>query len=401
LISLGTGLERAGCKALLVVAHSSRDPDLAPFVRGAHLGTGLLIAPRRGRPRLGFVTPMEREEAAATGLPLLPPEALDVARWQRGGASPAAFLAATAARALQLCGLAPGRLALAGRFAAGVVRAACAELERDGWSFVDGNELVRRARRRKAAWEVEEARRAAAGAVAALRRVAALLGAAGVRRGELWLEGERLKPRRLRREIGRVLGERGLEQPEGAIVAAGSEAAVPHNQGDPERTLRAGESLVVDLFPKGLLYADCTRTLCVGEPGPALAAAHAAVETALRRARAAARPGVRAWSLQEAACRLLARRGYATPITHPGTTIGYVHGLGHGVGHELHEYPSFRPEAGADGVLERGDLFTLEPGLYDPAAGWGVRLEDLLRMGRTASEPLTPLPYALDPRAWV
>jgi Xaa-Pro aminopeptidase len=110
---------------------------------------------------------------------------------------------------------------------------------------------------------------------------------------------------------------------------------------------------------------------------------------------------VRAWSLQEAACRLLARRGYATPISHPGTTSGYVHGLGHGVGHELHEYPSFRPESAEDGVLRRGDLFTLEPGLYEPAAGWGVRLEDLCRMGAAAPELLTPLPYALDPRAWV
>jgi Xaa-Pro aminopeptidase len=175
---------------------------------------------------------------------------------------------------------------------------------------------------------------------------------------------------------------------------------VPHNQGDAHRPLRAGEALVVDLFPKGLLYADCTRTFCVGEPPPALRAAHAAVEKALRRAHAGCRPGALGSSLQEAACRQLARRGYPTPISHPGTTVGYVHGLGHGVGHELHEYPSFRARAGEDGVLQRGDVFTLEPGLYDPAAGWGVRLEDLCRLAGDRLENLTPLPYALDPRAW-
>ena len=45
-------------------------------------------------------------------------------------------------------------------------------------------------------------------------------------------------------------------------------------------------------------------------------------------------------------------------------------------------------------------VFTLEPGLYDPQAGYGVRLEDLCDLGGTGLEILTDLPYALDPRAW-
>ena len=81
---------------------------------------------------------------------------------------------------------------------------------------------------------------------------------------------------------------------------------------------------------------------------------------------------------------------------------GYVHGLGHGVGYELHELPSFRRSAGdAEGTFETGDLFTLEPGLYDPEGGWGVRLEDLCRLAPAGVENLTPAPYALDPRAWI
>jgi Xaa-Pro aminopeptidase len=44
---------------------------------------------------------------------------------------------------------------------------------------------------------------------------------------------------------------------------------------------------------------------------------------------------------------------------------------------------------------------TLEPGLYEPAAGgFGVRLEDLALLTHDALENLTPLPYELDPRAW-
>ena len=63
--------------------------------------------------------------------------------------------------------------------------------------------------------------------------------------------------------------------------------------------------------------------------------------------------------------------------------------------------PSFQRIAGErEGTLEIGDLFTLEPGLYDPQAGWGLRLEDLCRLGPAGVENLTPAPYALDPRAW-
>jgi Xaa-Pro aminopeptidase len=233
-----------------------------------------------------------------------------------------------------------------------------------------------------------------------MRAVAALLAAATTTHGELWLEGERLRAARLRRAVAVTLAAQGLEQPEGNIVAAGADGGVPHTSGGDERVLRAGESIVVDLYPKGLLFADCTRTFCVGRAPAALVDAHATVREVLAAAHATALPGERGWTMQEAACERLAERGWPTPITQPGTTRGYVHGLGHGVGFELHEYPSFRRHAGAEGTLGVGDVFTLEPGLYDPDAGFGVRLEDLVTLGNDGPENLTPLPYDLDPRAW-
>ena len=103
-----------------------------------------------------------------------------------------------------------------------------------------------------------------------------------------------------------------------------------------------------------------------------------------------------------AVCEAFTARGYATPLSEPGTLQGYVHGLGHGVGFELHESPSFKRHAEEEGRLEIGDVLTLEPGLYDPdpATGFGIRLEDLVHLDE-APENLTPLPYDLDPRAWV
>lgn len=398
--SLRDLLSELSARALLVVAASSRDPYLAPFIGPARLGHAFVVAPAAGPTRLGFLTPMERGEAATSGLPLLTPEALDAPRWMRDGAKAHDLLAGVISRALHLCELAPGTLALAGGVSAGRMRAACALLEREGWSFVPGEPVVQWLGKPKPAAALAELQRVAAGTMAAMRRVAALLAVAEDRAGELWLGAERLRVGRLRAEVAQVLAAHALEQPESGFLAPAEEGALPHSAGSEERVLRPGESLIVDLFPCGRLFADCTRTFCVGEPPPVLAAAHRAVAGALQLAREQARAGTRGWAIQEAVCAHFNAAGWETPITHPSTPRGYVHGLGHGVGYELHEFPSFRQHAGEEGMLEVGDVFTLEPGLYDPEAGWAVRLEDLHHLGSEGLEILTPLPYALDPRAW-
>lgn len=408
----GKLLAERDCRALLVVAGSSQDPDLAPFVGPVHLGRSFLVLPADGEGpgggTLGYLTTMERDEATATGLPLIHPADLDIEALAREHAEPALFWGALLRRALAHAAIPPGRVALAGHLGAGRAVAFAPVLEAAGWPLVDGHEVVRLLRKRKREHDLAAIRAAAAGTVTAFRRVADVLAAtepAGTAASgsgtALVFEGEPLTVGRLRAEIFRVLSAHGLEQPEGNLVAPAEEGAVPHSTGTDSRVLRAGESLVVDLFPRGRLFADCTRTFCVGEPPEALAAAHRLVLEALRRAREAARPGVAGWDLQEAACELFEEHGYATPVSEPGTDAGYVHNLGHGVGYELHEYPSFRRETGPEGVLEAGDVVTLEPGLYSPEERYGVRLEDLVVLGDDGiAEDLTPLPYDLDPRAW-
>jgi Xaa-Pro aminopeptidase len=382
---LGGELEAAGCRALLVIASSSADPDLAPFVGEAHLGESFLVA-RRGDeepPYLGYLTAMERREAAATGCRCLTPSLLGLAELLDRGLPPAELWAELLRRGLEAAAVEPGTVAVAGRPGAGALLAAARSLGEAGWELVDGSAVARRLRKRKSAAELAAARRAAAATVAALDRVAELLAAAAPRAAELWLRGERLTAGRLRAEVAAVLARGGLEQPEGNILAAGADSAVPHSRGADDRVLRAGESIIVDLFPRRRLFADCTRTFALAE--------------AYRGSRA----GASGWELQSRTCAGFEAAGYATVVQDPETVRGYVHGLGHGVGYELHELPSFRRSAAAgEGSLAVGDLFTLEPGLYDPGAGWGVRLEDLCRLGPDGVENLTPAPYALDPRAW-
>ena len=68
---------------------------------------------------------------------------------------------------------------------------------------------------------------------------------------------------------------------------------------------------------------------------------------------------------------------------------GYVmpHNLGHGIGLYIHEKPFLR--AKVDPVkLEKGMVFTIEPGVYDPVLG-GVRLENDYLITDNGYEKLT------------
>jgi Xaa-Pro aminopeptidase len=408
-------LRDARADALLVLGTSSRDPDLLPFAGSARLGECFVVARADGGSWLGYHSRLDRGEAAATGMRLLDPATLQVGEALRGRGGPGAELARSLRVALARAGVSGGRVALAGRYPTGGLAEALARLRRHGFGFVSGHRALLRLRRPKVGAEREEIRQVAAVTARAFLRVAAVLreaAAATARPGsrrrsppaagaELAWRREPLTVAALRREIAATLAAAGLEEPEGNLIAPGRQGSVPHNAGEPSTVLRAGEPVVVDLFPRRRLFADCTRTFCVGEPPAVLLAAHGAVLEALALAARRARAGTRGIAIQEEVCRHFERLGYATALRDRTATSGYVHGLGHGVGFEVHELPHFRREGAADeGTLARDDVFTLEPGLYDPEAGYGVRLEDLCLLEAGGLRNLTPLPYDLDPRAW-
>ncbi|MDX1632156.1 MAG: M24 family metallopeptidase [Thermoanaerobaculia bacterium] len=399
---LAAAVREADLDALLVLGSSAKEPDLAALLGPVHVHQSFVVARPDGRMHLGFLSPMEREEAEETGLELLTPERLQVRKYTKEETEEGMALAAIVDRGLAELGLGgPARLGVSGRPPLGEAWMVLEHLREEGWEIAPAGALLRSWRRRKSEWMVREVRRVADGARDALTRVAEMLAAAVPRKGELWLEEERLTVGRLRRAISRELAETGLSQPEGNIVAPGREGAVPHNAGRDPSVLRPGSSLIVDLYPRDALFADTTRTFCVGEPPTPLREAYEAVREALALAHRNLREEVSGWELQKRVCEYFVGEGYRTPVSHPGAVSGYVHGLGHGVGFELHEIPSFKENAGEEGMLRRGDLLTLEPGLYDPEEGFGVRLEDLVHLGPRGPELLTSMPYDLDPRAWL
>ena len=390
-------------EALLVLAGSSRDPDLLPFVGGARLGDACVVA-HGGVVLLAYFTTMEREEAAraeAGGVELIHPADFGMETLRRDGKTSEEILAAAVMAAFDRAGLVPGRVAVAGRPAAGAALAMAGTLEEGGWKPVSGRRVMLALRRTKTGSEIEGIAAAAGATVEAFESVARMLAGCSIRTGEeLWFAEERLTVARVKALAAQVFAGHGLEQPESSIAAPAEEGATGHSTGTPDRVLRAGESVVVDLFPRGLLFADCTRTFCVGEPPENLLRAHGLVLEALETSLEAVRPGVRGWTLHERVCRLFENAGFEVPDRNPGAQTGYFHLLGHGVGYELHELPSFRESGPGTEELRAGDVVTIEPGLYDPEAGWGVRLEDLVVVTENGMKNLTPLPYALDPAVW-
>lgn len=71
----------------------------------------------------------------------------------------------------------------------------------------------------------------------------------------------------------------------------------------------------------------------------------------------------------------------------------FTHRTGHGLGLEVHESPSIHKEN--DEIVQKGMLFTIEPGIYKLGPG-GVRIEDNIYIHEDGSvEVLTTFPKTL------
>ncbi len=289
--------------------------------------------------------------------------------------------------ALALCRLARvRRVAVPPGFALGIAR----ELEANGIrvDVIDG--VVLPGREVKSAAEKGKIEAMQDAAALAMKAAARILSRAGVdRRGRLLHGGRILTSERLRMEIHRVLLGRDC-MGFGTIAAGGRASSDPHEIG--RGALRAGEPIVVDIFPRGLehgYFGDLTRTFVKGDMPERVAGMIRAVLAARKAALAAIRPGRRCAAVHAAAVAELERRGYATRRDAGRAPEGFIHGLGHGVGLEIHERPSL--SAASKARLRAGQIVTVEPGLYYPDIG-GVRIEDTVAVTRTGCRILRPCP---------
>jgi Xaa-Pro aminopeptidase len=176
------------------------------------------------------------------------------------------------------------------------------------------------------------------------------------------------------------LAERGAEEVEGTIFAIGRDAGLPHSIGTPEDPIRLGRTIVFDIFPAeagGGYFYDFTRTWTLGYASPEAQRLYDEVRGVYDTVVDNIDLNVGFKEYQKLACEAFHKNGHDTPMHTEGVLeSGYVHSLGHGVGLNIHERPWSRHTLGDDHILRPGVVVTIEPGLYYPEKGLGVRIED-------------------------
>src|SRR5450631_3073615 len=147
-----------------------------------------------------------------------------------------------------------------------------------------------------------------------------------------------------------------------SIVGSGPNGAVLHWDKN-SRILQNGDLVVVDAAAEYGRYAsDVTRTYPVsGHFTAEQARVYRAVYQAQEDIFAAIKPGVSMAELQHVAEESLRRAGFLAD---------FIHGFGHFVGLDVHD------AGDTEKPIPVGAVFTVEPGVYLPAQGFGVRIED-------------------------
>lgn len=224
--------------------------------------------------------------------------------------------------------------------------------------------------------------------------------AAGIRVAERVLKASKVVGKRLKYE-GRTLTSEWLRMmidqaclSKGAvahntIVAGGKQACDPHEGG--HGPLKPNELIIVDVFPRVQAtgyHGDMTRTFLKGRASDAQSALVAAVRDAQLAALAKVKSGVSGGAVHGAALQVFEERGFITE-RRGEDFVGFIHGTGHGLGLEVHESP--RVSRGAP-RLRKGQVITIEPGLYYPEIG-GCRIEDVVRVTKEGSDMLSSLHY--------
>lgn len=167
------------------------------------------------------------------------------------------------------------------------------------------------------------------------------------------------------------------------MVLTGKNAASPH--GTPGLTkISKGDFVLFDLGVVMEGYcSDITRTVAYGEITKQQEEIYNTVLKGQLKSLETARPGVKCSDVDFAARNVIKEAGYGQY---------FPHRLGHGLGISVHEFPSLT--ATNPLLLEKGMVFTAEPGIYVPDVA-GVRIEDDVYVTADGIEILTKYPKEL------
>jgi Xaa-Pro aminopeptidase len=377
-------LQAKGLDAMLVTGPAQHNPAMYYMTGGGHLTLADVIK-KRGEEPILFHTPMEREEAAKMGMRIKNIDDYNFPHLLKKSGGD--FFEAVVERyglMLSDAGVSSGRMAVYGKVDAGAAHALFNAIEKrlpDLTIVGEYNDsTLMEAMATKDEIEIDRIRKMGRITTGVVGKVADFLSSQQVKDQVLvnkdgipWTVGD------VKRRINLWLAEEGAENPEGTIFAIGRDAAIPHSSGDPDSLLRLGQTIVFDIFPceaGGGYYYDFTRTWCLGFAADEVGALYEDVLSVYRQILGELVADTPCPDYQKRTCQLFEEMGHPSILSNPQTQDGFVHSLGHGLGLHVHERPWFGKNATEKDILAPGSVVTIEPGLYYPDKGMGVRLED-------------------------
>jgi Xaa-Pro aminopeptidase len=368
-------MKNAKLDAILILGNAENNPAMYYFTGGGHLSNGALFK-KPGEDPVLYCNAMEREEAAKSGLRVIP---------LRTGATEA--LVQQPKEIFGEQGITTGRLGMYGKLdvgeiliMTGAIHDAFPEIELVGEAQEDS--IFMRAMETKDQDEVARIRKMGKITTEVVGMVASFLTQCEVGKDEVLLreDGTPLKVADVKNKISLWLAERGAAEVEGTIFAIGRDAGIPHSVGTPDDLMRLGQTIVFDIFPAevgGGYFYDFTRTWSLGYAAPEAQKLYDEVQGVYGKVINNLDLNAGFKGYQKMVCEEFHQNGHNTPMHTDGVLeSGYVHSLGHGLGLNVHERPWSRHTVSDDNILRSGVVFTIEPGLYYPEKGMGVRIED-------------------------
>ncbi len=399
---IDTLMETQHLDALLITGSAIHNPAMVYMTGGGHITNADLIK-MRASPGVLFCNPMERDEAARSGLEIrlfsdYPLRAL----LEQSGQNYARAMALRYQNMLADVGMTRGRIALYGKVEAGPLHATLGELKRLApeieWVGFVQDPILLPAMMTKDTQEIARIRQMGKITTEVVSRTAEFLTEHSVKDQVLVrADGQPLTIGEVKGKINLWLSELGAENPEGTIFAIGRDAGIPHSSGSAADLLRLGQTIVFDIFPceaGGGYYYDFTRTWCLGYASDKALQLYAQVKDVFDTLITELKVNTPFKHYQQRTCELFESLGHPTVQSNPNTQEGYVHSIGHGVGLHIHEMPFSGFTAGDEDTLLPGTVFTIEPGLYYPSRGMGFRIENTyLTRADGTFEALAEYPY--------
>ena len=372
--------------AIIIFGDAEHNPPMFYFVGGGHVSGALLIK-KAGKEPVLFYNDMERDEAAKSGLKTVSFSKFPASQFEEQANGDK--LLANALRfknILEEYGLAAGRVALYGKVEFSLLFGVMMKLTQlmPDVEFIGeggGGSTLLYAMETKDELEVARIRQIGAVTTTVVKLVEDYLTSCNVREDEVLLkeDGSPLTIGDVKGKIALWLAERGAVSVEGLIFAIGRDAGVPHSVGDPNDLMTLGKTIVFDIFPAeqgGGYFYDFTRTWSLGYATPEAQALYDQVQEIYNRVVENLDLNASFIDYQTMTCEYFESKGHKSQLNTTAPLDGYVHSLGHGVGLNIHERPGSGLKAGADNILKPGVVITIEPGLYYPEKGMGIRIED-------------------------